>query len=234
MERDLSVGSILNETGRLISEAARETLVYVLAIGLLGAAGLWMGWTENVSSSFGFGFAVSLSNGLAGALFELAAAVASVVGGYLLLRRYLAARGRLHEGGERFWAYVGLVILSAIGTVIGFLLLIVPGFILLVRWSAASGFLIGARSGVRDSLKASWDATSGHGWAIFLAGLVVVIGMSVVGGVAGSTLIFASTDVAGTATSLVNALNSAVFLAFGIAIYSLAHDDRREFEEVFA
>jgi hypothetical protein len=234
MERDINVGGILGETGTLISETARETLAYILVIGLIGAAGLWLGWTERVASSVGFGFGASFDQGLVGGFYDLAASIVAVVANYLLLRRYLAARGRLQEGHERFWAYVGMLILSTIGLVIGFLLLIVPGFILLVRWSAASGFLIGSRSGIVDSLRASWDATSGQGWAIFLAGLVLVIGLGIVGGVAGATLSLAGPGAVGTATSVANALNNVVFLAFGIAIYSLVDDDRREFEDVFA
>ena len=234
MERDISVGNILGETGTLISETARETLFYLAVIGVLGAAGVWLGWTEVAVSSVGFGFGASFDRGMTSGLYELAASIVSIVANYLLLRRYLAARGRLHEGGERFWAYLGMLILSTIGLVIGFLLLIVPGFILLVRWSAASGFLIGSRSGIVDSLRASWDATSGHGWAIFLAGLVLVIGLGIVGGIAGASLSLAGPELLGTATSLANALNNVVFLAFGIAIYSLVHDDGREFEDVFA
>jgi hypothetical protein len=156
------------------------------------------------------------------------------VGGYWLITRFLAARGRYVEGPTRFWAYLGMGILSVIAIVFGLILLIVPGLILLVRWSAASGFVVGNRQGVTESLSASWQATRGRGWSIFAAGLLFFIGLSIAGGVIGAATGAISMTVNGAVSVFVQAFGSAATIALGIAIYMLVHDDTRELGEVFA
>lgn len=234
MEKDFSVGHFISAAGALISDTARETLLYVLAVGGITAIGVWLGLTEPSDLSFGFGFMISADDDLLSALFDLASFVVSLVAGYWLLTRFLAAQGRDGGGAGRFWHYLAMSILSMIALVVGFLLLIVPGLILLVRWAAAAGFVIDAKEGVTDALAASWRATKGHSWAIFFAGLIIAVCLAILGGAAGILFSFMGAMAGGVVSAFIEAFASAIFLAFGIGVYCQLHDGTEELEEVFA
>lgn len=72
-----------------------------------------------------------------------------------------------------------LTILTGIIAVVSFLLLIVPFFIVVPRISLAPYFLVDKNMGVWESVKASWNATSGS-----LGKLWGVIGVSILFGIA--------------------------------------------------
>lgn len=234
MDDDVTVRGIITAVMDLMRDSSREVLIYTLGIGGLTALGVIFGVAETTAMSVGFGFSVDANDGPLAGLFELLVAVASVVAGYLLLSRYLAARGRLRDDSNRFWPYLGLAILSTIGIVLGLILLIVPGIMLMVRWSAASGFVIGEQLGITDSLKASWDATKGHGWAIFLSALVMFVGILVVAAIIGAIFVALNATAGAVVSALLEAAANAVALAFGIAIYCQVHRNSGQVAEVFA
>lgn len=234
MMKDASIGGILGELFSLLRDSSRDFALYTLVLGGLTAAGVLAGLTETTAGALDYGFSVDNTDTPASALFEFVAAVASVFGTYLLLARFLAVRGRLRTSEGRFWPYLGMTILSVIGIVLGLILLIVPGVLLLVRWSAASGFVIGAGEGVTGSLSASWEATKGHGWAIFFSAIILFIGIAMLSGVVAGVFELASDRVADVALSFVEAAAGGAFAAFGIAIYCRVQDDAQEISEVFA
>ena len=228
MDRDIGISDFLNSATELVKDNSRNVGIYILVVGALGAAGVALGFVEPTTSAFQFGEGVEWQSGdpLVGALFQLVVAVISVVAAYFLLAEFLAARGRLPDRSTRIWAYVGMSILAVIGLVFGLLLLVIPGIILMVRWVAASGFLIGGRKGIVESLSSSWHATSGHGMSIFLAALVLIIALIVVSVIFGVIIgLVGGTDAADVLTPFVQALANAVFLAFGIGAYTLVADD---------
>ncbi len=169
MNNEATITGIFAELTAVLADARRDLALYTLVIGGLSAAGVLAGLTETTTGTINYGFSVDASDTTASALFDLVALVVSVVGTYLLLTRYLAvaraaARARqpllaLYRHGScsrhSHWCSASM-------------LLLVPGFIMLVRWSAASGFVIGAGEGVTASLGASWNATRGHSWTIFV------------------------------------------------------------------
>jgi hypothetical protein len=234
MANETSVGGFFAETVSIISDKATETGIYVLAIGGLAAAGIVFGLSEPTAASLGFGTSIDASQSPASALYELALGVANIVAGYLLATQFLAARGRLQDGGSRFWPFLGMSILSWLGIIVGLILLIVPGLILLVRWSAATGFVIGRRQGVVEALGSSWDATKGHSWAIFLAAVLLGLAGAVAGGVIGAMFGIVGELPLGVASAFVEAAAGAVFIAFGIAIFCLVADDTEQLVETFA
>ena len=82
----------------------------------------------------------------------------------------------------------------------------------------------------------SWDATRGHSWPIFFAGLVllvVFIGAAVVIGL-GSDLAGSATIGEIVAGSIIEAVMTAVSLAFSAAVFMLLDRDVEKFDEVFA
>jgi hypothetical protein len=234
MANEASVGGFFSETVSLIGDRSKETGLYVVVVGGLTAIGYFFGLTEPTAAAFGVGFMIDANDSLASALFELLAAVVSLVAGYWLLTQFLAARGRLHEGGTRFWHYLGMSIISMLAVVVGMILLIVPGIILMVRWSAATGYVVGRREGMTDSLRASWEATRGHSWPIFFAALLMIIAIVVAGGAVGGLFGVIGALPGAIASALVEAAASAVFMALGIAIFVLVEDDTGELAETFA
>jgi hypothetical protein len=234
MNKKLGGREILGETFALVKENQREVLIYTAAIGGATALGSLAGLTETVTGAVGFGAVVSAENGLAAGLFDLVLAVAGIVGIYWLAKTFLRSRRSVVQDENRFWPYVGMSILSAIGLVIGFLLLIVPGIILMVRWSAATGFLLSGREGVIDSLKASWETTRGNGLKIFLAGLVLFIGMAIAIGIVTGIFGAVSSSAGQVVGALLEALVNAVLPAFGIAIYCMLENSGEKLEEVFS
>ncbi len=230
-------GEILGTTMGVVRESGREVLLFVVVVGGMSAIGISLGLTESSSeifrSGFGVGGETAADAGWMGLLFDLAVGVVSFVALYLLTVRMLAARGRLRGDENRFWHYFGMVVVSGLAWIIGIILLIVPGIILLVRWSAASGYLLGAKEGIIDSLRASWHATSGSSWAIFFAAIVLFIGI-ILGGIVIGVLTVTSPLVNSVFSSLIEAASNAFTVAFGVAIYCLVHDEAEEIGEVFS
>jgi hypothetical protein len=237
MTKDASVGGILGELVSVLERSARDVAIYVLVLGGITAFGVLAGLAETTAGTLDYGFRVDANDSAGSALFEFFSAVASLFGTYLLLARMLAAGGRLGVTGGRFWPYLGMTILSVIAIVLGLFLVIVPGIILLVRWSAASGFVIGAGESATGSLSASWNATKGHGWAIFFASLILLVAIAVCYGVVG---VIAGTlgldgSPADVLAAFVETAASGLFAGFGIAIYNrCAGEDAQGLSKVFA
>ena len=61
----------------------------------------------------------------------------------------------------------GPSILAGIGVTIGFVLLIVPGFILLTFWCLIVPFIVIGGSGVFESFGNSWRTVRGYAWRVF-------------------------------------------------------------------
>ena len=134
-------------------------------------------------------------------------------------------------------------ILAMIGVMIGFVFLVIPGIVVLVRWSAANGFVLTGEHGITGSLGASWEATDGHGLSIFGAGLVVWIALAVLssvvlgvafagvgsGGGTFSPLLGLATAISG----FTEAFGNAVSFAFSIAVFHLVAPADTSVAEVF-
>lgn len=124
---------------------------------------------------------------VAGALASLVVAVTSVLMWAILAGAITRAAagtflGRDLELGEmfrfglsRFWSIVLIGVLSALAIAAGFVLLIVPGFIVLTHLVCAmSALVIEDRRGTQ-ALRRSWDLVRGFGWPVF--GTIVVAGL---------------------------------------------------------
>jgi len=231
---EASITGIFRELAFLLADARREFALYTLVLGGLSAIGIVVGLTEATTGGLDFGFSIDAADTTATGLFDIASSVVGLVGTYLLLTRFLAVRGRLHLRGTRFWHYVGMLVLSVIAIVLGSMLLFVPGVILLIRWSAASGFVIGAGEGVTGSLTASWNATRGHSWKIFVCAIILLVAMTLCAGGIGALAGVIGAQAASVVSAFVQTAISAVLAAFGIAIYCVVHDESQELSEVFA
>lgn len=237
MKREKDIGGFLGETIEVVATNIVPFIFYVLIIGGVTISINLMGFmTQSDGNFFGYqlGYEIPVVSGAATGVAGLALVVLSFIVSYFVLAKMLESIGSRRNNDMRLLAYVGLTILTAIGFIFGFLLLVVPGIILMVRWSAAPSFLIGAGEGVVDSFKSSWDATSGSGWAIFFAGLILFIGFAILAGILGFGIAsVGGTTIATSVSAIIDAISSALSLAFGVAIYNLVHDDSEAIGEVF-
>jgi uncharacterized membrane protein len=70
---------------------------------------------------------------------------------------------------------VGLEIMMGVGILFGFILLIVPGIILLGRWFLAPYILVDRDTPVSEALVQSWEMTKGYAWPIYSVILVGIL-----------------------------------------------------------
>ena len=155
MRRQATFAGILGELFELLRDGWREVALYTLTIGGATAVGILAGLTTAPDTALDVGFGLDDRANPAGTLFEFGLLAASLVAYYFLLKRLLHMRGPPRSAGNRFWPYVGMSILSFLALILGLIVLIVPGIILLVRWSAASGYVIDRGQGVTESLSGS-------------------------------------------------------------------------------
>jgi len=110
-----------------------------------------------------------------GALVELVRDVRDGRADRSIGETYAAVRPRLP-------ALITAGILAALGIGIGFLLLIVPGLILLTFWSMLVPVIVIEGSSAGDSFKRSFDVVRGHGWPVFGLILITFITVAIASG----------------------------------------------------
>ena len=107
--------------------------------------------------------------------------------------------GRRDEGlgslfrdvGPVFLPLLGVSILAGIGIAIGFVLLIIPGLILITIWAVVVPVCVLERPGVFASFGRSRDLVRGHGWPVFgalILAFLISIGVGIVGGLIAAAL----------------------------------------------
>ncbi len=120
-----------------------------------------------------------------GLLWGLVAALVSVVGYFWVQAALVETVHDVRDGradrtiGETYRAVQPQLpsvilggILAAIGIMIGFVLLIVPGLILLTIWSMLIPVIVLERRSTGEAFTRSREVVRGHGWSVF--GLVIV------------------------------------------------------------
>jgi len=78
-------------------------------------------------------------------------------------------------GFARFWSIVLVGVLSALAIALGFVLLVIPGLIVLTFLCCAIPALVIEEKRGREALRRSWNLVHGHGWHVF--GTIVVAGL---------------------------------------------------------
>jgi hypothetical protein len=90
-----------------------------------------------------------------------------------------------------FWPLVAVSILFGLGLLVGFILLIIPGLILLVIWSVVAPVTVLERPGITSAFGRSRELVRGNGWNVFgviVIVFVIVFVISIVAGIAASGL----------------------------------------------
>jgi hypothetical protein len=84
-----------------------------------------------------------------------------------------------------FWPLVGVSILFGIAVGVGFVLLIIPGLILLTIWSVVAPVTVVERPGVFAAFGRSRQLVRGNGWNVFAVIALVFLAVIVISAVAG-------------------------------------------------
>lgn len=121
-------------------------------------------------------------------------------------------------GLARFGSVLLIVFLMALAIIGGFILLVIPGFIVLTRLSCAVPTLVVEGKRGRTALSRSWNLVKGRGWPVFGTLIVAGIISSVVSAV--FTAPFPSSWVArGLASAIASVITMPFTTLVGIVIY---------------
>lgn len=194
--RPRTVGEIL-EAAFALYRRSWQTLMLVVAIPLVPLSILqyyvdsrWFTAVEvrngTITVSRGFGES-------AGSVFVLWAvtvlvtlilvgAIAWAVGGALVGRDPTVAEC-YRFGYVRIWSILWVGVLSTLAIVAGFILLVIPGFIVLVHLVCTIPAVVVERRRGGDALSRSWQLVRGHAWPVFGALIVTALLTGIVNGV---------------------------------------------------
>jgi hypothetical protein len=137
---------------------------------------------------------------------------------------------------SRLPAILWITILSSLATLVGFILLVIPGILLLVRLSFAPAALVVEGRRGRTALRRSWRLTAGQFWRIaitlFVAGVITTIVETILA-VPGQVAAQAVGPGAWPLQALSNALATVVITPFGMLVIVLLYFDQRIRKEGF-
>jgi hypothetical protein len=189
--RPRGVGEILSDAFRLYRQHWRNLIVIVaiivipLSIAQVLVADAWSrdgaGFTDGRLLS---GALVSLVVGITWILMwtVLAGAITRAAAG-TFLGRDLEIGESYRYGLARFWSIVLISVLSALAIAGGFILLVIPGFIVLTHLTVAVPALVVEDERGRAALRRSWNLVRGFAWPVFGTILVAALLMGSVNAV---------------------------------------------------
>ena len=190
--RPREVGEILADAFQLYRRHWQNLIVIVAVIViplsflqvLVGEIWLREGLTNQEVRN---GVEVVNGSAIAGALAGLVVAITSILMWTVLTGAITRAAagtflGRDLEIGEsyrygfaRFWSIVLIGVLCALAIAGGFILLIIPGFIVLAHLACAMPALVIEDQRGRQALRRSWNLVRGRGWPVFWT--IIVAGL---------------------------------------------------------
>lgn len=225
-DRTFSIGAIM---GRAFGVMFANP-VAVFGIAFLFGAIPQLVMTLLLPSNPGSDFRLFLANGflylvslLVYVLFSALAqgAIVRATGAYIVGTQASIA-DCLRVGLVKALPLIALAILTSLGVMLGFLLLIVPGIILALMWAVATPALVMEDIGVVDAFGRSRFLTKGARWNVLFLMIVVAIAMWLVMAVAVvPTLILGGGMAAmGTAPTAISMIVDAVTTTFGTALWS--------------
>lgn len=169
-----------------------------------------------------------------------AGSFASAAAGYALMHSLVVRTGMASKGEvARFGSYFGLSILQGLAYLAGLVLLIVPGIILIVRWTPSIALLMSERRGVTESMRLSWEETKGSFWPLF--GVTVLGAVPAILAVVMAATLFGNagpTSATGVTMSIVTnacvTAMSAYYALLSLAAYRQLFRPHEGLSEVFA
>lgn len=135
---------------------------------------------------------------------------------------------------KRFVAFLRLNLLSGIAILPGYILFVLPGLYLSVRWTLASTILLARDGRAGNPLRESWARTRPAFWAIFGTLLVILVPAGVVAVGLTATLGESFPILSSSLAYLFLFASFVTSWLAGVAIYSLLQTDQDALAEVFA
>lgn len=237
MNREATLSNLLNQTFAEISQNGRLIAIYLAIIVPIGAVSNYFQGPSSGSFGFDIGFRLTESLIAQGALAVIAVTATFIMGVALNFWLYAGmVKQTASPGFARFLPWVGIYILASLGIIFGFVLLIVPGVILIVRWTITLPLVIEGRMPAMDTFGASWDRTKECAWSIFGGLVILFILFSILSTiVAGGAIAIGGAFGIGAAaiTALSEAVSTVLFTAFAVGAYRLLDDNTDALTEVF-
>jgi len=183
----LSAGSVIGQTWEMYKAHWRHLIpiafvVYVLISLFALLLAVLLGWVGAVLGAL---------IGLAG-VFWLQGALVIAIDDVRDGRADLSVRETLNRVLPRLNTLTFAGLLAALGITIGFLLLIVPGLILITLWLVIVPAIMLENRGVFESFGRSRQLVSGHGWNVF--GVIVLTVAILIAVIIGLSLVEAAFD----------------------------------------
>lgn len=186
--RNLSVGDTLSQV--FSTYGAQAGVLLPLAFGLFLIVAIVNGLLNGSLILIPISFAVSV---IAGTLYQ--GMVVELVSDVQDGRRDLAVGDLASAVGPVILPLIGAGILAGIAIGIGFLLLIVPGLILVTIWAVIAPVIVVERCGVFDAFGRSRELVRGNGWQVFGVLVLIYIIVFIVGAILGAIAIGISNSV---------------------------------------
>jgi membrane-anchored glycerophosphoryl diester phosphodiesterase (GDPDase) len=171
MEADqwrFEVGALLRETRTLLARSSWRTVAALVVLTTVGT--LIDLWAQQANILFSF----------------------VALGFQWWLTTFLLEAFGMPDPGRGSGSIIGVSYLSGIAIILGLVLFVIPGLILLVRWSLAIPIVLSERGGVIGALQESWRRTQGHFWPIL--GLLLVVYVPMVALLVVIAVVMGSTD----------------------------------------
>ncbi len=180
LEPRLDVVSMLQETLSLLGRNVQAFGVWIL---LLEAPGVVFGLGRLATKVSGVFFLIVVIAGLAGVLCHM------ILQGALIYRSLGDLEGgpppndsALNFGIQNWAVLLGLNIAAGVCVALGLVLLVVPGVMLALAWSAAAPVLLMEARGISGSLTRSADLTRGRRLQILMFLLLLWVGVAIIEG----------------------------------------------------
>jgi hypothetical protein len=197
----ITVGGVVNETFSIYGGNAVALLGVSIVVFVI--VGLVSGLLQNADS---------VVLGLLGGIIQLA--------GYALYTGFVVRLVQDVRDGRRdqtigdlfssaapaILALIVFGILFGIGVGIGFILVIIPGLILITFWSVGAPVIVVERAGPIEAFGRSWRLVRGDAWSVFAALLVILLIVIAIGVVLGAI----ATPIGNGATVIASIISSVI------------------------
>lgn len=205
--RSLKVGIIIDKTLAVLEHNIQPALIYVAGLTLINAA-------------IGY-FSVDMTGAMDLAVIGIGKFAVGVVAAYMLFDAILRRTGLTSRTeGDVFLPYIWLAILYNLALVVGFILIVIPGLVVMARWSLAQPLLIARGDRVSQALGESWERTRGAEFPILIAIFALLIPLIAV--IIACALLFEPADpIRIVVSELATSGTSVISLALGVALYGL-------------
>lgn len=182
---NVGIGRVFERAFATIAHNPAVTIGIALLFGGIPTTAMTWGMSYASQNAFGRDYSTAFFVGLYVVMlltWVLGLAIASLVQGVLTRATVAESEGRKASVSECVRAalpvilpLIGLSILIAIGVMVGFIFLIVPGVMLYLAWSVAAPALVEERRGIPAAFRRSWELTRGSRWKIFAVMLILYI-----------------------------------------------------------